>query len=55
MQGQASVKIEPEVAEDDGLGERDMYKDLKLPSHIDTMMHDHGIFLVQYGMTLSAL
>ena len=51
--GQANPKItgEPEAVEDDGLGERDVYKDLKLPVHIDAMMHEHGKFLTDYGTT----
>ena len=50
-QGQAAARIppEPESIEDDGLGERDVYKDLKLPSHIDSMMHEHSKFLMDYG------
>ena len=50
-QGQAVPRViaEPEIVEDDGLGERDVYKDLKLPSHIDSMMHEHGKFSAEYG------
>ena len=50
-QGQAAARIAPvpESVEDDGLGERDVYKDLKLPSHIDSMMHEHSKFLMEYG------
>ena len=50
-QGQtvARIQAEPETIKDDGLGERDVYKDLKLPSHIDSMMHEHSKFLTEYG------
>lgn len=51
--GQFVKAAEPEVVEDDGLGERDVYKDLKLPSHIDSMMHEHAKFLQEFGTTHS--
>lgn len=40
---------EQELIEDDGLGEREVFKDLKLAPHIDSMMHEHGKFLAEHG------
>ena len=51
IQAPATAKPAPEaIAEDDGLGEREVFKDLKLAAHIDSMMHEHGKFLVEHGM-----
>ena len=35
--------------DDDGLGEREVYKDLDLPEHIDAMLHEHAAFLASRG------
>lgn len=46
MAGQPVKVPDPEA---NALGEREVYKDLNLPAHIDSMMHEHGKFLVEFG------
>jgi len=47
--GGGRIPSEAAAPEDDGLGERSVYKDLDLAPHIDAIMHQHCKFLVQHG------
>ena len=51
LSGGAPAKIVgDEVPKDDGLGEREKYKDLDLLPEVDAMLHEHCEFLVNAGV-----